>query len=70
MGRNLLEILSGVVIPRAPSSSSDASLDASSVNEPLVDRVLLGDGSWGSSGIVVGSGDTGFVLAGSCWAIL
>ena len=35
-------------------------------SEPLVDRVLLGD----SSGIVVGSGDTGFVLAGSCWAIL
>ena len=46
-------------------SSSDASLDtSSSENESLVDRVLLGD----SSGIVVGSGNTGLVLAGFCWA--
>ena len=46
-------------------SSSDASLDtSSSENESLVDRVLLGD----SSGMVVGSGNTGLVLAGFCWA--
>ena len=46
-------------------SSSDASLGTLSLeNESLVDRMLLGD----SSGNVVGSGDTGFVLAGFCWA--
>ena len=45
-------------------SSSDASLGtSSSENESLVDRMLLGV----VLGRVVGSGDTGLVLAGFCW---
>ena len=63
MGRNLLEILSGVVIPRAPSSSSDASLDASSLKVSLLlTECFLGMVLGDSSGKWLGLGTLGSFL--------